>query len=254
MGPSNFSTKIGLAAGAASLAFAPTTADATTIFGFGNGTLKVSLADPDGTILGWDIDGGGNGNEFQLEVATATAGPGARNARLQIAPGANGLGFVGSFLGGGTSSFQLFSVSGSNYVGPNQAFGIPSFGNIVAVSQVQTSLNSTVITIDQFAAGDRFLGFSFDSGAGTRYGFASVNLDLADPSGAALEIVYWAYEDSGAQIHVAPIPLPEPEPEPEPPPPTIPVPPAAVPAITMLALGAAGIRRMRQNRAEAAHA
>jgi hypothetical protein len=57
-----------------------------------------------------------------------------------------------------------------------------------------------------FVFGDNFIGFRFDASGTTLYGWARITLELlsSNPQGqASLTIAEWAYEDSGAAIHLA---------------------------------------------------
>ena len=76
-------------------------------------------------------------------------------------------------------------------------------------------------------------GFKFQIDGNDHYGWADATLDL-DDSTLIFTIEEWTYNDEPNQeVHV-------------------PVPASIVPAITLLGLGAAGVRRMRRRQAQAA--
>ena len=81
--------------------------------------------------------------------------------------------------------------------------------------------------------GTGYAGLRFNTIAGTRYGW--VQLDVA-PDGSEIEILGWAYEDSGAGIHAGAIPEPS----------------QVAAGLGLLAMGAAGVREARKRRKTAA--
>jgi hypothetical protein len=77
--------------------------------------------------------------------------------------------------------------------------------------------------------GSNIIGFSFDAAGNTHYGWA--NLHIGGGFAPTVTITDWAYEDEpDTPIRVS----------------SIPAPPAAIPALTVLAMGAAGLRRWRK--------
>jgi hypothetical protein len=96
-------------------------------------------------------------------------------------------------------------------------------------------------TADGFArSGENVIGFRFDRGLGTdlNYGWAKVEWDLSNQGSESFTITEWAWEtDPGKPIHAVPAPA------------------AAVSGLSLLAMGAAGVRRQRRRanvKAEAA--
>ena len=68
--------------------------------------------------------------------------------------------------------------------------------------------NTTISSINapSFVFGDNFIGFRFDANGTTLHGWARITLELLSstpPGQASLTIAEWAYEDSGAAIHLA---------------------------------------------------
>lgn len=85
--------------------------------------------------------------------------------------------------------------------------------------------------------GHNIIGFKLYVDGGLHYGYAEMELaklsEGGNPTGLDLKITRWAYEDEPeTAIHVEPIPAP----------------PAAVGALTLLGLGAAGMRTWRGRR------
>ena len=79
---------------------------------------------------------------------------------------------------------------------------------------------------------DNLIAFSFDPGDGLHYGWARLSLN-ADFFASEVTISEWAYEEeAGKAIHVG----------------SVPAPPAAAMGLTLLGLGAAGLRAHRQRK------
>ena len=88
--------------------------------------------------------------------------------------------------------------------------------------------------------GDNFVGFRFDSGAGLQYGWARITYNAVGIPNASVTIEEWTYSDTpGDSVH---IPTRSDDVEP------VPLPSSALPALTVLAMGAAGMRAMRKRR------
>lgn len=103
-------------------------------------------------------------------------------------------------------------------------------------TETRTYWTSAFSPENGFHEGDNFLGFGFDDTAGAHYGWAVINLDQTRPWGVA--ITSWAYETTpNAAVKVGEVPS------------EVPAPPAAISGLTTLALGAAGIRRLRKKKA-----
>jgi hypothetical protein len=79
--------------------------------------------------------------------------------------------------------------------------------------------------------GANTIGFSFDANGETHYGWA--NLHIGNGPDPVVRITNWSYEDEpDTPIHGS----------------SVPAPPAAVPALTLLAFGAAGMRKLRNRK------
>ncbi|WOO42080.1 hypothetical protein [Rubellicoccus peritrichatus] len=105
-------------------------------------------------------------------------------------------------------------------------------GDFNAVSALLMSSGSLGASVSGFNSGESgYLGFQFNpSGSLVLYGWAEVILTDGGNSGT-VEIVQWAYEDTGANIQT---PIPEPA--------------TVATGLGALALGAAGLRRWRKSR------
>jgi hypothetical protein len=133
MSKMSFSEKMSLAAGSASLAFAPAVGNAGLVtVNPAPGTLKVSLSSPDNTTVAWDVDGAG-GIEFRLEVqkiysAYSNIFALELNSRAYVAYGVydqfNGRGFVAQLTSYGGGVHRGANVLPSSFnVGPTLAGG-----------------------------------------------------------------------------------------------------------------------------------
>ena len=144
----------------------------------------------------------------------------------------NGSGWVGPF----TDSTAAQSLRKSFSVGPTLAtytWGSSGgrFRTMMSESSGYYYLASSYGFGTQygFKAGDNYAGFRFLSGAGTLYGWALINFDL---TGGIVTIKEWAYNDpADTPIHIADTINAIPEPS------TL--------ALTLLGLGAAGLRAWR---------
>ncbi len=257
----SFTQRVSMAAGAASVIVAPAAADAALVTVQGS---PVSVRAQDFTMIGignaatWDVDGV-NGPDFALNFSntrTQTAGVYStfrygqfRNILSNFLPGGtrlNGMGFVGS------TSFAR-PLASSARVGATLSAYLPAsnarlFATEVLVSErlyvppnTQPDITSTIVDPGMGfggATGPVNVGFSFLSGGNTHYGWAQ--LDLGVTIDNRLTVVEWTYENSSdTPVHVGTRAAQVPEPA------------STLPAIAMLAMGAAGVRAWRQHKAAA---
>lgn len=257
----SFTQRLSMAAGAASAIVAPVAADAALVTVQGS---PISVRAQDFTFTGignaatWDVDGV-NGPEFALNffhTRSQSAGVYStfrygqfRNMLSNGLPNGtllNGMGFVGT-----TSAAR--PLTSSARVGATLSAYLPAnyaalWGTEVSVSQrlytpPNTQPDMTATNTDPGAGfggatGPITVGFAFSSGANTHFGWA--NLDLGAGVDNRLSILEWTYDDTpGTPVHVGTRAAAVPEPA------------SSLPAIAMLALGAAGVRAWRQRKAPA---
>ena len=216
----SFESKLLTAAAAGTVAALPAAADAALVVV--NGPIKVAMSDPAGSTS-WDVDRDGNADfaiinrdSTDIEYLSVTSA------------GMNGRGFVGT-AGNKPAVVELgFGVT----VGPTLAtniWGLADTGRQVGAHTVTFSapaLGQSWLTRTQEPV---FVGFRFDSGRGLQYGWASMQLDF-DGSRTSLTVHQWAYETAPDTAVVAG---------------TVDAPASGIAALTMLGLGAAGMRRWR---------
>lgn len=243
------------AASAAALALSPAAADAAPVYvtdrpvtvsfdaltgGFGNASV------------GWDIDGvNGDDTQFGVWRAAYSTYTDTGGDVVQIMRG--GLGFPGVY-GIGPVLFArepmrgwLASVQESNTVSrqlvtdlythaPPPVNGISTFGRLITppggIPETLFQHVQGALTVSSSQFGQRLMLFGFDFGGELHLGWARVRFDDAPDPKVVIE--RWAYEsEPNTEIHVN----------------NIPSPPAAIPALTLLAFGAAGVRRWRKRQA-----
>jgi hypothetical protein len=132
------------------------------------------------------------------------------------------------FLSGrfGATSVQYSRTAGGNTVSATGAgcagSSIPGYSDFLNCKPFGPELTE----------GTNLVGFSFGGSSATHYGWAQITLQ-AHPY-ISITVDKWAYNDEAGQpVHVDPVPAP----------------PAAVGALTMLGLGAAGMRTWRKRKA-----
>ena len=258
-----FSEKLALAAGSAALAVAPVSADAKLVTSGTAFTVGIPPNTPPLTdiSLPWDIDGDGNPEFafFGFVLGGDVAGTGSVQS-IRYRAAAFGMGaayyFGGPALPGlrfiwGTDSYSIH-VPASVSIGPTLAAGLETrafysgatFGPpILSVGQsevvkttgdVSTNIRSSTVRYYKLGAGIQNFGFSFKIGGNVHYGWGVMSIGVGD----GLVIQEWTYDDVADEaVHVGSREA------------VVPVPPSALPAITMLALGAAGLRRLRKGKA-----
>ena len=234
LSPSLVAKKIGYGTAATAVWLAPglmNQADADVV----HVTTPVSISFGGGSVP-WDIDGGGTA-EFNLSTFSFF---GSFSMSINNAAVSNGANFV--IGAGGTTDdiLNLGPVSGGGSradigptLAPAYAFGGSSYFNrnllYVTASLGNATFDSNAIGFTDGVAG--FIGFKFvnDTTLQTNYGWASLTIDLGNPS---LSINEWAYDNMGNPIHVGDTGrIPE---------------PSGLGGLALLALGAAGVRRRKQ--------
>ena len=244
----SYTQKISLAAGSLSaLYLLPTVAQASIIYG--NTPVSLAFNVADGTSVNWDVDGA-DGADFRLwKAGNFNTGAIFLASRIQTGTGTstyngniytypkfgpmNGRGLVGpTFF---TDNIQ--ALRKSFVVGPtlanNYVWGKGSTSGYSDRNAMQkTTYGAYAIGYDfnyGFNPGDNYFGFRFLSGADLLYGWATINFDL---TGGIVTIKEWAYNDTAdTPIHIADTTNAIPEP--------------STPALTLLGLGAAGLRAWR---------
>ena len=277
-----FTERATFAASAAALVAAPVGAEAARVDVTGS---PLSISFLNATSVGpsflfdqvaWDVDGNGT-DDFNLFGLAQPGGSGAYGGHSgQIFLGFNGIA-AGSFTASGL-------VGNGNAVGAPQAGGFPVFQPVPASNSIGLTQNAYFPTasagvgtyapfvrsyptgggtntfVSSALAGYPLpnggffdIGFSFDIGGNTHFGTALIQTaGMFGSPDWTLVVHQWSYENTpDTPIHVF-VPVPEPEPEPEPPP--VPVPASIVPMVTLLGLGAAGLRRMRKQKTKTAAA
>jgi MYXO-CTERM domain-containing protein len=247
-----FTEKAALATSAVSLAAAPMIADANVVQGTG-GPVSVSFADlPSGAgfqavDVPWDVDGA-NGADFFLYasrvVSTYVSGSGANvefrygyngiaNRAYSNAQG-NGIGVVAN-----ASTTGLARMAVSSRVGLTLAAGQYLITSAAAVATAGYNVQygtgsygaSSAVPLGGLLPGMNKIGFAFDVNGDTHYGWAEIVLH-GGPN-FELEVANWWYEDEAdAEIHITPVPA------------------SGVAALTLLGLGAAGLRAQRRRKAK----
>lgn len=165
------------------------------------------------TSFSWDIDGDGG-----AELSIASNGSSSSSSSTATAIG------IGNFSDGfevRVHFSQLENLSKDVAVGTIH-FATGPFAYLVYTSV----LGSAYSNFDSLESG--YIGFKFESASDTLYGWAEVILDAG-----SFQLVQWAYEDSGGDILVGDVGA-------------IPEPAGAATGLGLLALGAAGLRRMRR--------
>lgn len=232
----SFAANASLAAGAAGILTAiPVQAEADVVRISGQPVQVLKEFSAPDLSMGWDIDGDGNddANVFGLGWGVGLSGfalfssnPGAAffDRDFRYPP------FVLT-----APRFEASDIIGA---GP----GIYSFENgyLARATYPFTALNVLGGTNfpPELTLGQNYIGFELRQATGTHYGYADIVIAEMRSDGvligASLTVRNWAYEDEpDTAIHVEPIPAP----------------PAAVGALTLLGLGAAGVRSWRRARA-----
>lgn len=278
MDNAKFAKKALAAAGSVAAVSMPVTAEAVVLHRT-NSPVSIALGGGPSSVA-WDVDGTG-GPDFMLnrhftQVSIPHSGfisltySGGTNfgivsvtsdARERIyldSIGGRGAGIIGPVAGDERvralgSSFQIGATLnayawGSAADSERRVLFRSSHRRSVFVDHLTSSSRSTFsfgeqdfATADGFnRSGENVIGFRFDRGLGSdlNYGWAKVEWDLSTPGSETFTISEWAWEgEPGKPIHAVPAPA------------------AAVSGLSLLAMGAAGVRRQRRRanaKAEAA--
>lgn len=247
-----FTDKAGMTLAVSASLLAPTVADAAIVHVSDRPvTAAIISMTPHADSFAWDVDGDGTA-EFTLKQANWRYPVGSRtfySGRISLTSSGpvNGRGMVGRYSWNPSSGQLILPLPRSSLVGPTLANGywggpgvtsrpILSFGYDSLHPPAPSFTPSSHFGFD--TGGDNLIGFAFDPGDGVRYGWARLTL-AADFFNSAVTIHEWAFEDEpGDSIHVG----------------SVPAPPAALSALTLLGLGAAGVRRWRRQRQDEAAA
>lgn len=256
-----FVQKAASAAGALAAVSVPVAADAVVLYR-SNSPVSISLGSGPSSV-GWDVDGTGgpdfilNRYSFSLVDPVEIPGYGGWDRlavyRIHMAGAAPGAALVTNPANNGVeelnSSFRIGQTL-QDYQWPGAAnfnraafyrfestqVVIPPSGGARTTSQTRTSY-AEFPEENGFGPGENVIGFRFDRGLGTdfNYGWAKVEWDLSTPGQESFTITEWAWEsEPGKAIHAVPAPA------------------AAVSGLTLLAMGAAGVRQHRRRKAAAA--
>ena len=263
-----FVEKLALAAGSASLAAVPGAAKADLITVTGQ-PVSASLQDTVLTLNGvfaldvqtWDIDGAfgadfsafgfatfafsgtyGYGTAYRVRAGAVAILPisvQTINGTTQTVVPLNGLGLVGD-------GYSPVPLPNSFDVGPTLApytigAAISNFFAAGYLASISTVSGSTYNTYSTYSAAPGFgdglfnIGFAFDANGTTLYGWAEIELTLGPEF--RLTINEWTYDDMGNPVHVPDRAAAVPEPA------------STLPALALLAAGAAGVRSWRKKKA-----
>jgi hypothetical protein len=174
-----------------------------------------------GTVS-WDVDGLGDA-EFELENRTSYSSSLRTTYSIKDLNRGTGGGFGFVRYSPGDPKFKTLTTADS--VGAT----IQSFINL------DRNVMFSGIATNGLSSGTQYIGFFFDNNGTNNFGWARVTLTNGGTFGT-FTIDEWAYEDTGANIRVGDTVSAIPEPE------------AAAIGLGALALGAAGLRRMRKRK------
>lgn len=161
--------------------------------------------------VSWDIDQGGG-----AEAGWSFSNP---FGILGLNPATDGF----SVYNGGTNN-NLARLTTNEFVSDNANFS-PAVGGILS--------GGILIGGAEFTSGvSGFMGFQFDSEGTPFFGWARVTFFEGASPAAGVTVHEWAYDNTGNAIQVGAVPEPA----------------AAALGLGTLALGAAGLRRMRKDR------
>ena len=205
----------------------PAVAQAGVVYVTGS-PITLSLTDPVGTTVSWDVDGI-NGPEFEVFRASFGGSQSIQIASVNAAfTPLNGRGFVGP----GVNDDNVQALHGSFNVGPTlaaYAWGVSAYRYRNAMYDVGGGAQIGYDMVGFVAGQDGYIGFRFNTPGGFEYGWATINID---PTKQRVTIKDWVYNDTpNAPVHV-----PEP----------------STAALTLLGLGAAGVRAWRARKKPAA--
>ncbi|MFK5948581.1 MAG: hypothetical protein QM500_07410 [Methylococcales bacterium] len=183
----------------------------------------------------WDIDSDGNNDlNFYRDVGALDLN---MDTNDPFAGALNGRGLVQS---NGMGGDQMQNLATGFIVGPTLTaayqWGASQQASRTMVNTTGTALGADMAGGGWAAGGGQYFGFRFSRAGQTHYGWAEINFDLGGAPGG-VHITRWAWENqpnTAIAVVVAAVAKP--------------IPTLSIPALglSILALGAAGIRRMRK--------
>lgn len=222
----NYNTRIALAAGSlTALAVPATECDAAVVHVTGS-PVTMNLNAANGSEETWDVDGD-SVRDFYLRKFDNPGdyGPGSQGIQLNSLA-ANGEGFVNST--GNPNGADIQRLNTGFVVGPTLAAGYFFGTSTTSRGMLRSTFYPAAFfgpNPKGFTSGqDGFMGFAFESGGDTHYGWATLNIDLTLPG--TVTISEWAYE-TNPNTAIAMGAVPEPS------------------SLALLALGAGGLAAWR---------
>lgn len=194
----------------------------------------------------WDVDGDGN-DEYMFHAGTGTYSSYSANLDTFNTFASTSLGGRGMVQATtATGGDDLAPLSPAFMVGPSLVSGY-LWGSSQQTYRTVVSSGGTQVGRDFddsgfVGGGAQYFGFRFDRAGQTHYGWAEINIDLSGAPGG-FTVVRWGYEDQpDTALPVAGGATPAA--------PATPVPVGGFPLIglTMLGMGAAGLRELRRRR------
>lgn len=170
------------------------------------------------------LTGGASLYFYNLPLVNTSAGPVVAGRALGSVFGASvSQGVVGFVAGAGSFNYAANLSYGQDIGAAAASIGNVAFGTMIFASG---------FTYSQFGTtGEAFVGFQFDVGAGTQFGWARVNMDSGVPENT-FTVMDFAFADAGESIFAGQVPEPG--------------------SLGLLALGALGLTSWRKRRGEAA--
>lgn len=182
------------------------------------------------TSAAWDVDGDGRADGTVFADVFALA--------FKETDGSN-LSFFDKTFRNPPNDITMPVFATSDLVGPDVPASDLADHGLFAFANPGSTGNGVITTsarlLGDLTFGHNIIGFKLIVDGALHYGYAEMELaklsEGGNPTGLGLKIRRWAYEDEPqTAIHVEPIPAP----------------PAAVGALTLLGLGAAGMRAWRR--------
>jgi MYXO-CTERM domain-containing protein len=217
-------------AGATSVAalFAASSLDATIVYSVDQSWAGAAVGDGGVSSFAWNIDGDESA-EMTLASFRSTD-PAFSSTSSTPGYGIDMKHFNSAF------AFRTDGLGKLQNLG-NSAHVSTSEGHFDSTELIKVLNNGVIGNAKDFTSGESgYLGFQFTPDTTPLYGWAEVVLTNGSKAGS-FNIVRWAYEDSGANIQTGDTVG------------VIPEPAGAATGLGLLALGAAGVRRMRRPQA-----